>query len=418
MKHHRKLILLLIDGVSADYVVAHGRHLPYLSGLMGQGTTVTRLLSPVPAVSMPGRASMLTGVGAARHGIFGNNIIGDQGFRRPVADDLTVPTIAGAAKAAGLDVASIGFGLVRPQDTDVYVPPWWMRNWVRGDRFAKVPADAAQRVQQIRDPDGRLAGLPDVGQANADGAPDRAAASHRYMAGLAGDRRNLHTVAHLACSDTPPDLILSEVLITDTVQHDFGYESEAAHWSIAVADMMLGAVVHALERAGRRDDYVVAVASDHGHGPIDTAIYPEVVIPGTVCEAEGGTLNVAMEDAGQRRHIADCLAAFGAVEQDDGHLPQALRGRVATFTAPHRHSFEERPADAPADEPTGTPRYISSHGLRPGDRADDRFCVFAGPGVPHAVVDAAEADQLAPSLAAVLGVPLPTSPAAPISAVA
>ncbi|MFQ3673996.1 MAG: hypothetical protein SNJ83_10415, partial [Aggregatilineales bacterium] len=53
--------------------------------------------------------------------------------------------------------------------------------------------------------------------------------------------------------------------------------------------------------------------------------------------------------------------------------------------------------------PSGKPNAISSHGLRPGHPGDDRFALFAGPNVPRGSVEAADAIQVAPTLAKLAG---------------
>lgn len=414
MPSRRKLIMILIDGVSADYVRDHAARLPHLSALAERGTSVTRLGSTLPATSMPGRATMLTGVGAERHGAYGNHIYDGDTFRCTTPGDLRAPTIGAMAKDAGLDVACVGHAMLPPEDAHLFRPPWWLRGFMDGSRFAKIPAEAsAAYVERTHDPDGRLDDhyvahpLPD----GANGAHEQAA---ELMTGMASDQVMMQAVASLACSDRPPDLILSEIGMTDAIQHQFGYESGPAHWSIATADTLVGALVQQFERQGRADDYVLAVTSDHGHGPIDTAIYADKVLPETMWESEGATLHVRVESADHAREVAVRLAEYGAEPEESRHVPAAQRDIIATFSAPHRHSFEHSPAATPDNQPTGRPTYVSTHGHRPGDPADDRFCIFAGPGVPQAVVERATAEQFTPSLAAVLGLPLDPFPARPI----
>ena len=54
-------------------------------------------------------------------------------------------------------------------------------------------------------------------------------------------------------------------------------------------------------------------------------------------------------------------------------------------------------------EPTGQPQTICSHGFRPGTSGDDRFCVFWGPDVKQGSTTHADAIQIAPTLASLLG---------------
>ncbi|TIL50260.1 MAG: alkaline phosphatase family protein, partial [Mesorhizobium sp.] len=65
-------------------------------------------------------------------------------------------------------------------------------------------------------------------------------------------------------SEEAPDLLITEINATDAFQHDFGYGSDEAHFAIAFADSLVGRCLDSLRRAGRRDDYTIAIVSDHG----------------------------------------------------------------------------------------------------------------------------------------------------------
>jgi predicted AlkP superfamily pyrophosphatase or phosphodiesterase len=98
--------------------------------------------------------------------------------------------------------------------------------------------------------------------------------------------------AGLATSETPPDLIVTEILLPDSLQHKAGYKGDLAHWSMSFADGLVAQLLNRLERARRSGEYTLAIMSDHGHSQIDKAFYPEVIIPGTVFLSEGSTLHV------------------------------------------------------------------------------------------------------------------------------
>ena len=414
MSARRRLIMIMIDGISADYFADHRARLPHLSALAERGTVVARMPAAVPGTSMPGRASIVTGVGTETHGIFGNHIFDGTTFRCAMPEDVRVPTIAGVAREAGLDVACLGYATINPDDTALYLPPWWLRGWMDGSRFSKVYA-GPQQADTVKDPDGRLAALePALSPPISATTAAQGNGSGGLVAGLAGDLRAMQAVAGLACSATPPDLILTEIAMTDQVQHQHGYGVAAAHWSLASADALVGSLIQQLDRCGRLADTVIAVTSDHGHSPIETAIHPDVVIPDALWQTEGATLQVALINGTSRDDIATRLAEVGARAHDSAHVPADRRNEVAIFTAPPRHSFEPRAPDAPPDRPTGPAFYVSSHGLRPGSPEDDRFCIFTGPGVPAAAVDRADAVDFAPTLAALLGLAMPTAQGRPI----
>lgn len=403
MSSTRKLIVVLIDGLSANYFKGHRSYLPHLSSLMRQGTVVERLEATVPGTSMPGRATMLSGVAADLHGVYGNHILRDGLFRCAGPHDVRVPTIAARCSEAGLDVASIGAGMVRPEDAAIYVPPWWERGFLQRSRFAKqVPEVRLERARTIKDPFGRLrsAGVKDVFGYVGD---PRSRDTPPMVAGLAGDHLMISATAALACSDAPPDLILTEIAMTDSMQHDFGFESEVAHWSVATADLLIGSLTERLRQAGRHEVYTTVVASDHGHSVIEKAIFPQAVIPYVPWMSEGATLHVLVDGDRERARVTSDLTEVGAEPWTSNHIPPSERDMIATFVAPPRHDFEETPLDVPPDQALGAPRYVSSHGFRPGSEEDDRVCLFAGPGLPVGSILRGAAGQFAPTLGCLLG---------------
>ncbi|WP_246696483.1 alkaline phosphatase family protein [Mesorhizobium sp. SARCC-RB16n] len=205
-------------------------------------------------------------------------------------------------------------------------------------------------------------------------------------------------------SDQPPDLILTEIEMPDAFQHSLGYDSPAAIWSIEFADMLIGNLLAALDRTDRRDDYVISIASDHGHGAVDTAIFPEAVIPDMLWMTEGASLYVSLTNPGDLEKATERLSDFGVERWNDLHLPEPLRGSIAMFVAPPGHSFEERPVDATGElTALGKPRSISTHGFRPGSRQDDRMFILSGGNIAPQIIEEANANQFAPTLASVLG---------------
>ncbi|RWC92399.1 MAG: alkaline phosphatase family protein, partial [Mesorhizobium sp.] len=215
------------------------------------------------------------------------------------------------------------------------------------------------------------------------------------ISGLALDQFLNRAVVALLGSNRPPDLLLTEIEMPDAFQHYLGYDSPAGIWSVDFADMLIGNLLAVLERTGRRDDYVIAVASDHGHGPVDTAIYPEAIIPEMLWMTEGASLYVLLKSAGDLERVAERLLPYGVELWNNDHVPENLRGTVAMFVAPPRHSFEERqPGDASGPlVATGSPHLISTHGFRPGSPEDDRMFILSGGGIAPQVIEVADAEQ-------------------------
>jgi predicted AlkP superfamily pyrophosphatase or phosphodiesterase len=411
-----KLIVLMIDGVSADYFATERGRLPHLSALAERGMVVENLHSEVLGTSLPGRTSMLTGAKADVSGVYGNMILDGERFRYPSPYDVRLPTIATRAKDAGRDVAVMGFGMIRPEDTHSFMPPWWLGSFIQRARDPQpVPVDEGWlRVFEHQNADERfIQACADARFPNTWPAMEAKTSSERLMWGIVCDQHALNWVGILAACDNPPDLIMAEFLTTDTVQHYTGYKSEMSHWSVALADMLVGNVMQFLRSARIEDQWNIAVMSDHGHSPIETALHPAVIIPGVTFQSEGSILLVAPKDADELERVTGALAEYDCEPYPVNFVPLDHRERLAAFVAPDGVSFEYDP-NLEVTEPTGKPTAISSHGLRPGRPGDDRFAVFAGPDVASGIVQAADAVQVSPTFASLLGLAVEDYDAEPI----
>jgi predicted AlkP superfamily pyrophosphatase or phosphodiesterase len=409
------LIVIMIDGVSADYFAKHRNTLPHLNRLAEQGLVVERLGSITPATSLPGRTTILTGDLAHQHGIYGNVIWDGERFRYANPDDVRTKTLTRRALEANLDVAVLGYGMVRPEDATVFHHAWWANEMLQRARDRDpIPADEGWlRTSAHQDTTGRLAALS--GQGFPEAIPNAYAGDkfHYFMSELAGDQTMMAWTAGLAVSKQAPNFIITEILTPDSVQHMTGYESLFAHWSISYADALVGSLLARLEQSSRLEDYALAVLSDHGHTHVHTAIHYDVLLPDVLCESEGGTLYVAVKNKSELAKLTAILAEHQVEPWDNYHIVPEYREVIATFVAPEGSSFERHPKDR-APSPTGTPRYPSMHGFKPGTRGDDRFAVFWGKDIAKRVVAKADPRQITPSFAKILGLPLEPYEAEPI----
>lgn len=392
-----KVFLIMLDGVGADTFRTYRSRLPFLSHLAAGGYGVERLRSLVPGISLPGRTSILTGRSAADAGVYGNNVWHDTLFSYADPDDVRVPTLPRLALAAGLDVACIGFGMVRPEDATVFKRPWWADDFVQRARDdVGEPAQRAwRRAADHVDPTGRLiAAAADAGYPT--DYPERF--PDRRIYGLAGDMRVANWAGLLAAADPAPDLMLTELLMTDSVQHSHGFDTEAALWALGYLDALVGVL---LNRLGRRAaEYNFVVLSDHGHWHVQKSLRPAAILPGMQSDCEGALLHVKVDSAADEERATAALAEFGVVPYDASYLPEDHRVFLRSYLAPDGYSFEA----GPSEQPVTDPKNISSHGLRPGHPADDRFMFMSGPDVPTGSVAVADADQVAPTVAKLLGI--------------
>lgn len=401
-----KTIVVMIDGVSASYFGANRGRLPHLDALARRGLSIGRLRAERLGVSLPGRTSILTGRVAAESGVYGNRLLQGDGFEYASPADVRVPTIAALAREAGLKAAGVGFGMLRPADTDFYRRPWWIGAFIQRGRDAQpTPTPGGWHAALLHeDADDTLA----VAAARA-GYPDDYTEVDRQFAAMAGDSAVANWTGLLAASGDAPDLIITEFLLPDVIQHRFGYESEPAHWAISYADALIGVMLRRIEDAGRLEDCNIIVLSDHGHAPVERAIRADLVLPDMTLSSEGAVLHVLATSVHDADRAAGALAEFGAVPFENGYLPEEHRDSLLAFLAPDGTSFET--GIEGATEPVGDPTNLSSHGLRPGDPGDDRMFVAVGPDVPAGFVASAAANQVAPTIAQLLGISREAFPA-------
>lgn len=389
------VFLIMLDGVSADTFRQHAGRMPNLQKLAAHGLSIDRLTSLVPGISLPGRTSILTGRSAAEAGVYGNRIFDSGSFRYASPDDVLVPTIARHALDAGKSVASIGFGMVRPEDATLFRRPWWVDDFVQRERD-DVPEPSGEGWYRVhRHRDARLAGIVEAAGYPAD-YPARF--SDRRMYGLLGDMHVANWAGLIGAAERP-DLLLCELLMTDSVQHREGYGSEQALWSVSYADALIGIILERLGDAAA--DYNFVVLSDHGHWHVESALRPAWILPGFVTDCEGALLHVAVDGMEAEVVATAALARYGVKPFPNDYLPEKHRRRVRSFLAPDGMSFEPGPASGAVTEPDA----VSSHGLRPGHPADDRFLVLSGPAVGPGLLERATAGQVAPTVAALLGLP-------------
>ena len=75
-----------------------------------------------------------------------------------------------------------------------------------------------------------------------------------------------------------PNLLLVHLLLTDSVQHQYGAQSLAANTALILADRQLQRILDAVDRAGIRDQTTLFVVSDHGFKTYHHLIHPNAIL--------------------------------------------------------------------------------------------------------------------------------------------
>ncbi|MBK8023769.1 MAG: alkaline phosphatase family protein [Chloroflexi bacterium] len=170
---------------------------------------------------------------------------------------------------------------------------------------------------------------------------------------LMADHRVFDWVGALAASDEDVDLIITEVGMPDGAQHSAGYKSEYAHFAIAYADMLVGKVVQRLASAGKLGEYNLAIMADHGHSPIERAIYTDNLLPGVNCAPDGSMPHVAAESEAQLQEVTEKLAEFGVEPWNKDHIPDDFKHQLSVFVAPDGVEIIAKPVNPEDKSPRG-----------------------------------------------------------------
>ncbi|ANG62634.1 hypothetical protein A8C75_09165 [Marinobacterium aestuarii] len=403
------LILIMVDGISADHFTRKRHLLPNLDRMARLGVQVDGVTPEVCGTSCPGRTSIIAGVPPGEHGIYGNYILDGDAFRWANPYDVQVDTLPALAKRQGLDVACLGYGMVRPEDCTLYQGPWWVDEMLmRGKDAQPTEADAQwRRAAGLHDPEGRIRALFEHGKAQPPVQPNQSP-QMKLQLGMLADHQLLDLAAALAASTTAPDFILLEIAITDYFLHKYGPEHPLSDWSLRCADAQIGCLLTRLEQAGVLEHYNFAILSDHGHTPMPEALYVDRLLGDEVTwSSEGGVLLVRPDTAEQARRLSEKLTGEGMQPWNNDHLPAKQRERLLTFVAPQGSALSFEASRPDTCGLYGPSKYQSNHGMRPGTRADERFCIFYGNNIPQQSLAHGKAIQIAPTLAAILDVTTP-----------
>lgn len=217
------VVLISIDGFRPDAI--QKARATVLLRLIEEGVYCPMAQTVRPSLTVPGHASMLTGVDVKRHGAYWNDY-------QP--GGIATPTVFSIAKKAGRTTAAIAakpklYPLLTEETLDYrYLPPI-PEGWDSSN-----PLDVKAGVKKS------YAGPPDT-----------------TAAGIAG----------AFASEWPklrPAVTFVHFRETDVAGHKHKWMSEDYLQAVRVCDEAVGRVLAAIDQSGLRDKTVVIITSDHG----------------------------------------------------------------------------------------------------------------------------------------------------------
>lgn len=422
----RYVVLVSVDGLSASYLNDPRAHLPMLRKLASQGTHAGGMVTSFPSITWPSHVSLVTGASPARHGVIGNRVldretgeeiayIGDSTFTKN--ECVRVPTLYDVVHRAGMRTASV----IWPACNGAATLDWM------------IPDSNQQRLHERYTTPGLAAELDAAGISIA--KLGQWGWKHEYSA--IRDATYSRVAAYLMRTHRP-NLLLVHLITPDGVEHDYGPNVEEAYWACGNADDRIREIWEALQEPPLAGKSTLFVVADHGFATYDRHINPNVLFK------EMGLIEVNANDEVSRRR-AWCLPSGGSAGVyilDDARrerLKQQLKRQLIQIDGVERvldvEEFTKLGLPDPAENPqqadlmlackpgycfsgsvsgsqlvTPTERRRGTHGHLPDQPFMHAMFVAAGADIkPGAKLTKISNLDVAPTIAAILGVQMPTA---------
>ena len=429
------VLMISIDGLKPEYVTEadqRGLKIPILRGLMADGAYADGVAGVWPTNTYPSHTTLVTGVTPAVHGIYNNPEFDP---KRKFAESwfwyarqIRVPTLWQAAHRAGLATASIGWpATVGSVDVDFLIPEYWRifrptEDLNPSDRYLIAaltrPEGMLERMQQSLGP--YLMGN--------DVSLEADETKTRFAIDILVKRKPRFMTLHLGSLDYQ--------------EHEHGPFSAAANQDLEGIDGMLGRLI----AASRLNDpeAIIVVVSDHGFVELTHRV--NLGIP----FVQAGLIEASIDPATQAASVnswtaepwmASGMAAVMLRDPGDQHVLTQVRELLGRISREPAWGIEEI-LDAEAMQKRGgfpgasfvismKPGYYTGgnlggdavtdfaghggHGFAP-HHPDMRAALFiAGRGIArHRDLGQIDMRQVAPTVAALLGVKLRRATAAPL----
>ena len=428
------VLMISIDGLKPEYVTqadSKGLKIPYLRTLMKNGTYADGVVGVWPTVTYPSHTTLITGVTPAEHGIYNNTEFDPElhfgGAWNWYSAQIKARTLWHAAHNAGLHTASVGWPVsVGNRDVDWLIPEYW-----RGETpdATSNPLDR-NLIATLSRPRTMMTDLE--------------AAVGPYMMGndpnVAGDEIKTRYSLEIL-KKYKPALMTIHISALDAAEHESGPFSPEADRTLEAIDGMVARLAH--QEFLNDPNAVLLVVSDHGFmkitrwdnlavpfvraGLISIAVSagrPVVTAWKLQLWAAGGMAAVVLHDPNdqatqqQARAVLDKLASdpSSGVAQvlDHGAMEKLGCFPNAAFLIVLKPGYYFGQGwGGPMVTPVAGNR--GSHGFSP-QYPEMRASFFAlGAGVAHhrdlGVIDMR---QIAPTVARILGAPMPSAKAPPL----
>jgi predicted AlkP superfamily pyrophosphatase or phosphodiesterase len=410
-----RAIIVSIDGLMPDAYTSPDRRglaVPTLRAMVAGGAWATSARSVMPSVTYPAHTTIATGVPPALHGIAGNRAVDplerNQSGWHWYSEEIRVPTLWQVVEGAGRSAALINWPVTVGARARFVVPEFWRAGTADDQRLLRALSTPGllERVE---------ARFPDLWQKLT--PPDVA------------DAASIDVAVHLI-ETSRPDLVMVHIWMVDEMQHRHGPWSAQARAAIEEADRQLARLVAACRRSRTWDETALFVVSDHGFAASHTLVKLGALLRErglirvdaagkptewrAAVQSNGGTAYVYLADPGDRAAAAELRAALASIAAGPDAVlrrvlePEDLRrlggdpGAALAVEAADGFSFADG-VDGPWRQPASS---VGQHGYGPDRDAMQASFLAYGPGVRRAALGQVDLEDVAPTVAAWLGVAL------------
>ena len=415
------VLLISIDALKPEFVFEQERlgiTLPFLSRFVKSGCAAPAGMKSVfPPFTYPCHQSMITGTNPVTHGIVNNAVFDPMNEHRGAWHwfaNRKVLTLWEAAHRAGYVAASAAFPTSVGAKGDYIAPEFWWDGSAMDSLFIDAVSRPQGLIEEMEQDIGRYAGGLDLSDAGD---------VQRYRAAD-------WLLTHKLAKETKPFFMTAYFASFDESAHEYGVYSKEAAKSLEKIDAMAEKLI-AKAKEISQDNLIVCIVSDHGTLDNTHNICPNVLFKkaGLIrvddqgkmtdwkafSQRAGGIaeIRLAEKDEALRQQVAEILASLkddpemgildvltGAEARQRGGFPDA------DFVLISRKGYEIR------DDYTGeylrtTLTQKAQHGYNEEFPEMRASFMLAGTGIPVGTVEDVHLIDVAPTLAALMGISLP-----------
>ncbi len=398
------------------------KELPAFGSIWSQAAVIKRNRSIYPTITYPCHTTMRTGCYPDRHGVINNEktVLGEISSKWEHFHDIVkVPDIFDCAKAHGMTTAAVFWPVTgNHPHIDWLIDEYWPQDASQDEAECFRDAGSNEEVMQIV-------------------------------------RRNIHlTRGHLrkhpwtdefihACAcdmirEFRPNLLMMHPGNVDGYRHETGVFSPKTVHGLHECDLWLGDILQALELAGIREQTNVFVVSDHGQIDVRGSIHPNVLLQRAglielgpdgavkdyeaICKSTGASCQVWLKEPENRAVWEKTRAVLEQARQEGAYGIERVWTVEETKQKEHlsggfsfvletdgTYSFGND-WKAPVVRPADTSDYKLAHGTHGyyPDKGPQPTLLAFGPDIKAgAVVERAGIVDIAPTVAASLGLEMP-----------